>query len=175
MSDNVNHPTHYTSGGIECNEAIKASMTAEQYRGFLKGNTLKYLWWYDQKSGLEDLEKARVYLNWLIEENTTQKTKRAANTIVASNINISNQAEQEYFKPIAVAADNMIDFICQWIADNLAIPCDDSTYNGISPNQELRKTQWCLEHNCNNPARCWRKFFDLMDKKNYKERKNGSD
>lgn len=68
MSDNVNHPAHYTSGGIECIEAIKASMTAEQYRGYLKGNTLKYLWRYDQKGGLEDLQKAKVYLNWLIQE-----------------------------------------------------------------------------------------------------------
>ena len=68
MSDNVNHPVHYTSGGIECIEAIKASMSTEQYRGYLKGNTLKYLWRYDLKGGLEDLQKAIVYLGWLIQE-----------------------------------------------------------------------------------------------------------
>lgn len=38
MTDNVNHPAHYTQGGIECIEAIKASMTPEAFRGYLKGN-----------------------------------------------------------------------------------------------------------------------------------------
>lgn len=65
---NVDHPSHYTQGGIECIEAIKASMTREAYKGYLKGNTLKYLWRFEKKNNpLEDLQKARVYLNWLIE------------------------------------------------------------------------------------------------------------
>jgi len=68
MSDKVNHPSHYTQGGIECIEAIKASMSHEEYCGYLKGNTLKYLWRYKAKNGLEDLEKAKVYLGWLIAE-----------------------------------------------------------------------------------------------------------
>ena len=36
--DNVNHPAHYTQGGIECIDALKASMSRDEYRGFLKGN-----------------------------------------------------------------------------------------------------------------------------------------
>ena len=36
MSDPVNHPSHYASGGIECIEAIKASMTQEAFNGILK-------------------------------------------------------------------------------------------------------------------------------------------
>lgn len=67
MSDNVNHPAHYTQGGIECIEAIKASMSREAFCGYLKGNALKYIWRYSQKGGVEDLRKAAVYLNWLIE------------------------------------------------------------------------------------------------------------
>lgn len=67
--DNVNHPSHYTSGGIECIEAIKASMSKEEYKGYLKGNVLKYVWRYTNKSNpKEDLKKARVYLDWLIKE-----------------------------------------------------------------------------------------------------------
>lgn len=70
QSDPVNHPSHYTSGGIECIAAIKASMTAEAYKGYLKGNTLKYLWRYEKKvNPVEDLKKARTYLEWLIKEN----------------------------------------------------------------------------------------------------------
>lgn len=67
--DAVNHPSHYTSGGIECIAAIKASMSAEEYRGYLKGNVMKYLWRYESKGKpAEDLKKARVYLDWLIKE-----------------------------------------------------------------------------------------------------------
>lgn len=68
-NDAVNHPSHYTNGGIECIAAIKASMSAEEYRGYLKGNVLKYLWRYESKGKpAEDLKKARVYLDWLIKE-----------------------------------------------------------------------------------------------------------
>lgn len=66
--DNVNHPSHYNQGGIECIEAIKASMSKEAYKGYLKGNAMKYLWRYAQKNGKDDLQKARVYLDWLIAE-----------------------------------------------------------------------------------------------------------
>lgn len=66
-NDNVNHPTHYTSGGIECIDAIRASMSIEEFRGYLKGCAMKYLWRYQMKGGLEDLEKANVYLGWLRE------------------------------------------------------------------------------------------------------------
>jgi hypothetical protein len=47
--DVVNHPSHYNYGNIECIEAIEESMTPEAYKGYLKGNTLKYLWRYERK------------------------------------------------------------------------------------------------------------------------------
>ena len=40
--DNIN-PNHYIFGGIETIEYLKAKLTAEEYRGFLKGNVLKYV------------------------------------------------------------------------------------------------------------------------------------
>jgi len=67
QSDPVNHPSHYTTGSIECIEAIKASMTPDAFRGYCKGNVMKYVWRYEQKGGVESLRKANVYLNWLIE------------------------------------------------------------------------------------------------------------
>lgn len=70
MTDAVNSPQHYASGSVECIEAIKASMSSEAFRGYLKGNVQKYLWRYEKKvAPLEDLHKAQVYLRWLIEEN----------------------------------------------------------------------------------------------------------
>ena len=55
---NVNHPKHYKSGDLECIDAIEAQMSAEEFRGFLKGNVLKYLWREKQKGGVE---KHRVW------------------------------------------------------------------------------------------------------------------
>ena len=66
--DPVEQPDHYNKGAIEAIEAIKASMHPQEYKGYLKGNCLKYLWRYEYKNGVEDLRKARVYLDWLIKE-----------------------------------------------------------------------------------------------------------
>ena len=64
----VTQPDHYNKGAIEAIEAIKASMHPQEYKGYLKGNCLKYLWRYEYKNDVEDLRKARVYLDWLIKE-----------------------------------------------------------------------------------------------------------
>jgi len=69
--DMVNHPGHYAKGGgIECVEAIKASMSSDAFKGYLKGNVMKYVWRYENKGKLEDLQKANVYMGWLIKEET---------------------------------------------------------------------------------------------------------
>ena len=62
----VTKPYHYTQGGIECIDAIKASMSDEEFKGFLKGNVMKYIWRYENKDKLQDLNKAMWYLNKLI-------------------------------------------------------------------------------------------------------------
>lgn len=67
--DPVNKPDHYNVGAIEAIEAIKASMPENEFRGYLKGNLMKYVWRYDYKGKpVEDLRKARWYLERLIEE-----------------------------------------------------------------------------------------------------------
>jgi hypothetical protein len=65
-SDVVNHPEHYTSGQVECIDAIYASMSQEAYKGYLKGNIMKYIWRYEKKGGVESLKKAEFYLKELI-------------------------------------------------------------------------------------------------------------
>lgn len=66
--DAVKHPSHYCKNGLECIDVIKAEMTPEQYKGYLYGNVLKYMWRWQDKNGLEDLKKAGQYLEWLQEE-----------------------------------------------------------------------------------------------------------
>ena len=65
-SDNVNRPKHYCKGGLECIQVIKAQLTPEQNIGYLYGNVLKYMWRWPEKNGIEDLRKAKHYLEWLI-------------------------------------------------------------------------------------------------------------
>ena len=68
-NDNVNSPAHYRQGGIECIEAINASMSEEGFRDYLKGNVMKYIWRYEHKGRvIEDIEKALWYLNRLKDE-----------------------------------------------------------------------------------------------------------
>ena len=72
MTDNVNHPSHYNESGIECIEAIHATL-GDGFQDYCKGNVMKYLWRYKYKNGLEDLKKAQVYLNWMIESIEQEK------------------------------------------------------------------------------------------------------
>ena len=63
--DNVNHPAHYKQGDIECIDAIKAALTPEEFRGYLKGNVIKYTWRERMKGNIESLKKAAWYLRRL--------------------------------------------------------------------------------------------------------------
>jgi hypothetical protein len=67
--DNVNNPQHYRQGKVECIDAIESALGPEQFKGYLRGNLLKYLWRAEHKNGLEDLKKAQWYLNRLISLN----------------------------------------------------------------------------------------------------------
>lgn len=65
-ADMVNQPPHYTAGGIECIEAIKAALTPEEFQGYCKGNAIKYIWRERHKGGKESLAKAQWYVNRLL-------------------------------------------------------------------------------------------------------------
>ena len=66
--DMVNSPPHYNQTGIECIHAISAA-TGDGFKYYLQGNILKYLWRFDYKEKpIEDLQKAKWYLDKLIEE-----------------------------------------------------------------------------------------------------------
>ena len=71
MLDPVNAPAHYNQGRIQCIDAIEASMSAEEFQGYCKGNLLKYTWRYRNKGGVQDLCKANWYLARLIKTHET--------------------------------------------------------------------------------------------------------
>ena len=73
--DKVSKPHHYSSKSdkyqdLECINFIEAALTPEEFKGYCKGNVLKYSWRCDDKGAtMDDLRKARKYLDWLIEQN----------------------------------------------------------------------------------------------------------
>ena len=102
MDDLVNHPPHYTNSdqGLECIDALRASMSYDEYCGYLKGNVFKYLWRYRHKEKpLQDLRKARWYLDRLICE-----------------LDVDEEADEPDFMTFVGPFD-----------DPVSIPCDTSS------------------------------------------------
>ena len=64
-SNNVVHPSHYNRTSVEVIDTIKGMSTISEYRGFLIGNIVKYVSRYSMKIGIEDMKKARYYLELL--------------------------------------------------------------------------------------------------------------
>lgn len=62
-NDNVNHPSHYVHGGIECIDAMESAFGIEWVQHFCACNAFKYVFRFVNKNGLEDLDKAVWYLN----------------------------------------------------------------------------------------------------------------
>ena len=74
--DAINKSGHYNIGNIECISALKEWMTEEQYRGFLKGNVIKYLCREGHKDSREqDCKKAQYYLNKLVDTFNEENVK----------------------------------------------------------------------------------------------------
>ena len=74
IKDNVNHPSHYTQGAIECIDAIKeATKGLFGIEAVCTANIIKYVWRWKFKNGVEDLYKADWYLQRLIKEVTSNK------------------------------------------------------------------------------------------------------
>lgn len=68
-SSSVNHPNHYNQGGMEVWDVIKAfTENLSGAEAFYAGNAIKYILRWDKKNGIEDLEKAKVYIDKIIEE-----------------------------------------------------------------------------------------------------------
>lgn len=63
------NPQHYRNGEIECIDALKAATVFKHgIEAVCTANAIKYLWRYESKGGIEDVRKARWYLDRLIKE-----------------------------------------------------------------------------------------------------------
>ena len=67
--DMVSHPKHYTQGDIECIDALKAATVGKRgIEAVCVANVIKYLWRYEGKNGIEDVRKAKWYIERLLKE-----------------------------------------------------------------------------------------------------------
>lgn len=69
-NDAVHHPSHYTLPGldVESVDVIRAVLTPEEFKGWCKGNALKYsirAGRKDPAKEVQDLAKAGVFLSWI--------------------------------------------------------------------------------------------------------------
>ena len=106
QKDNVNHPSHYTQGGIECIDAIKAATVGlTGIEAVCTGNAVKYMWRWKFKNGAEDIRKAMWYLEKLLAEVESENSNRRRCRSVQLLGTVLEHNEQEaqnrlYRKPI---------------------------------------------------------------------------
>ena len=75
--DMVNHPPHYKQRGMEVIDVIEAGIGDQGFIGYLLGNILKYLLRFRHKGKpIEDVKKARWYLDKLIAVVSEEKTNK---------------------------------------------------------------------------------------------------
>lgn len=98
MSDDVNKPVHYTAGGVEVIDFIRSVLTPEEFKGYCKGNILKYICRERFKGKAVDLRKAAVYLRWAIEREEDGQRDRDSTGEVQSNSAVPDQKGDGRFK-----------------------------------------------------------------------------
>ena len=66
-NDNVNHPSHYETGNFECIDVMIETQGKETVMDFCICNAFKYIYRHNNKNGIEDIKKAKWYLDKYIE------------------------------------------------------------------------------------------------------------
>ena len=76
MGNNIKSPSHYVKGGLECIDAIKAvvSTITDPFEAYCTGNIIKYIWRWNDKNGIEDLNKAVQYIEFIGQYRATLTT-----------------------------------------------------------------------------------------------------
>nr|DAE15807.1 MAG TPA: nucelotide kinase [Siphoviridae sp. ctu9a31] len=67
VNDNVNHPSHYETGSFECIDVMLETQGKEAVKNFCLCNAFKYIYRHNNKNGLEDIQKAKWYIDKYIE------------------------------------------------------------------------------------------------------------
>lgn len=90
MSDSVNSPPHYQNPACEVIDFIAGVLGPRGFEAYCIGNVIKYVSRYQWKGGIEDLRKARVYLEWAIGEEEAEE----AEPVTLADLLAENQADE---------------------------------------------------------------------------------
>jgi hypothetical protein len=74
-ADIIHHPAHYTWRGRECVEHLRDWLGHDGYLAYLEGNVQKYLYRWQKKNGIEDLDKAIEYIELIKKEAGNEAAK----------------------------------------------------------------------------------------------------
>lgn len=67
LAESYIQPDYYHKGGIDVIGFMETKVNKDEMRGFFRGNALKYVTRFHEKNGVDDLRKAKYYLDRLIE------------------------------------------------------------------------------------------------------------
>lgn len=138
--DNVNKPKHYELDGIpgvEVKDVIKAVLGKDTVSFYL-GNVLKYMLRFKKKNGLEDLKKARLYLDWAITDYgedipvKNEVTEELLEDILKNTTAYSAPGRQTVFAYTGGGPnsdDPMEGYIKQEVKKSVAVSIDDNKYD----------------------------------------------
>lgn len=110
QTDNVNHPSHYETGKFECIDVMLETQGAEATKNFCLCNVFKYIYRHEGKNGIEDIRKAKWYLDkylWIVDE--YEKTTQNAIELFADGVKVDTIAESfdKYMNPPEETADGV--------------------------------------------------------------------
>ena len=99
MNDNVKHPSHYCKGGMECIDAIKAAVSdiADPFEAYCTGNIIKYIWRWNDKNGVEDLNKAKQYADIIIEYRESKYRSETGNPVTDKPNQFTDEEARDLF------------------------------------------------------------------------------
>ena len=99
MNDNVKHPSHYCKGGMECIDAIKAAVSdiIDPFEAYCTGNIIKYIWRWNDKNGVEDLNKAKQYADIIIEYRASKDNPETGNPATDKHHQFTDEEARDLF------------------------------------------------------------------------------
>jgi hypothetical protein len=113
--DPIHNPSHYTNGGIEFIEVLRAKLSADEFRGFLKGNVIKYTLRAEHKNGAQDYAKGAKYAQWLAEAKPTPRPSLKP-LLISPNVDLRalRKSVAEGYKASSATMLDLIDFAIQY-------------------------------------------------------------
>ena len=99
MNDNVKHLSHYCKGGMECIDAIKAAVSdiTDPFEAYCTGNIIKYIWRWNDKNGVEDLNKAKQYADIIIEYRSIKDKPETVNPVTVKHHQFTDDEARDLF------------------------------------------------------------------------------